>query len=129
NNPGADVIAFVIGTQGSQQTIVVTAAMPTLVDAVLIDGWTQGGAGYTGPPLIEVDGGTAGVAGFWALVPDITVRGLAINGFNDGAIILDTGATNGVVVGNYIGTRLDGTTANPNLYGIGVKGDNDTIGG
>src|SRR5438128_1811143 len=44
-NAGADTIQFSIGTQGSQQTISPTSALPSLTDQVTIDGWTQGGSG------------------------------------------------------------------------------------
>lgn len=43
--------------------------MPTITEPVIIDGWTQGGAGFTGPPLIELSGASAGAS----------ANGLALN--------------------------------------------------
>ena len=57
---GLNVITFSIGTVGSQQTIAVTAGLPAITDPVLIDGWSQGGAGYTGAPLVLIEAANAG---------------------------------------------------------------------
>ena len=53
---GADQIAFASGLRG---TITLTTGQLTITDSVTIDGWSQGGSGYTGPPLIELDGTNA----------------------------------------------------------------------
>lgn len=52
----SDIIAFSIGAVGSTQTIPLASGLPTITDTLTIDGWSQGGAGYTGAPLIELDG-------------------------------------------------------------------------
>src|SRR5262245_41027252 len=51
-NPGgaADLIQFnLVGT--GVRTISPTSALPTISDPVILDGWSQGGAGYSGAPL------------------------------------------------------------------------------
>ena len=59
-NPGADTITFAIGATGSQQIIQPISALPTISDPVMMDGWSQGGMGFSGAPLIELNGGQAG---------------------------------------------------------------------
>lgn len=58
--PGADVIKFAIGTVGTSQMIQPVSALPAVSDAVTIDARSQAGAGYSGPPLIVLDGTDAG---------------------------------------------------------------------
>ena len=59
-SPGPDTVVFKIpgvGVHTIQPSYVVGGiSLPVIADAVTIDGWSQGGAGYTGPPLIEIDG-------------------------------------------------------------------------
>ncbi|MFN3981595.1 MAG: hypothetical protein ACK4SA_14555, partial [Caldilinea sp.] len=133
-NPGADVITFAIGAIGSQQTIQPTSALPTITDPVTIDGWSQGGSGYTGPPLIELNGALAGssVVGLNINSGGSTVRGLVINGFtgtNGAGIRLQTGGGNWIY-GNYIGTNIAGDTRVANQRGIWIDGgsSNNRIG-
>ncbi len=124
--PGADTITFAIGATGSQQTIQPTAALPAITDPVTIDGWSQGGAGYAGPPLIELNGSLAGSS---AIGLNITaggsiVRGLVINGFLGSfasGIHLHTGGGNWIY-GNYIGTNFAGDTRVANQRGIWIEG-------
>ena len=52
--PGPDIIVFNIGGVGSVQTIIPVSALPDITDPVTLDAWTQGGAGYQGPPLIKI---------------------------------------------------------------------------
>lgn len=54
---GTDVINFDIAGSGVQ-TISLIAALPTVTDPVVIDATTQ--PGYSGQPLIEIDGSQAG---------------------------------------------------------------------
>ena len=116
-SPGADTITFAIGAPGSQQSIQPTAALPTITGPVTIDGWSQGGAGSTGPPLIELNGALAGSSGGGLTITsgDSTVRGLVINGFIGqfaSGIRLQSGGNNWIY-GNYIGTNFAGDTALP----------------
>ena len=134
-NPGADTITFAIGSIGSQQTISPTAALPTITDPIVIDGWSQGGAGYSGPPLIELNGALAGnhISGLTITGGGSAVRGLVINGFFLGSfasgIRLQTGGGNWIY-GNYIGTDFAGATRVANNRGIWIDGgsSNNRIG-
>ena len=118
------------------------AALPVIGCPVVIDGTSQGGAGYTGPPLIELDGS---VAASTQLAPGLafggndngsTVRGLIVNRWH-GAGLQFTGRGGStvnasfLVQGNYIGTDATGTRALPNTSdGITVSGAaRATIGG
>jgi len=56
-HPGADSIVFNIPGLGLH-TISPSTALPTISDAVTIDGSTQ--PGFTGSPIIELDGSKAG---------------------------------------------------------------------
>jgi hypothetical protein len=53
----ADVIEFDIGG-GGPETITLASALPTITDAVTIDGTSQDG--FAGVPLIDIDGTGAG---------------------------------------------------------------------
>ena len=72
--------------------------------------------------------------GFTIIHPGITIRGLAIDGFVQGAGILISGPDRDRrrrVSANYIGTDLTGTIARPNAIGISIEGNarDNTIGG
>src|SRR5262245_54646745 len=47
---GTDSAVFAIAGSGVR-TIVPTSALPNITGALILDGWTQGGMSYTGPPL------------------------------------------------------------------------------
>lgn len=125
-NPGADTIAFSIAS--GVQTITPAAALPPVTDPVTIDGTTQ--PGFSGNPIIELNGSTSGGAIGLVLSGPSTVRGLVINRFFDG-IDLAAGSMSHVE-GNFIGTNVAGT------MGLGNTNDgfrdltgspNNTIGG
>jgi titin len=97
NIPGAGV-----------HTITPASALPTITDRVTIDGTTQ--PGFTGSPIIELNGAIAGPAsGLYIVAGSSVVRGLVINRFKTG-ILLDTSVGN-VIEGNFIGTDVTGTQA------------------
>ena len=118
-NPGQDVIEFNIPGSGVQ-TISLLAALPTLSDAVVIDGTTQ--PGYVGMPLISVNGLNAGanVDGFVVAGGDSTINGLAINNFKSGAGIRIITLGNDTIQNSYIGIDPTGTFAMGNADGIVV---------
>lgn len=123
--PGTDTIAFAIGALGSRQTITLTANLPTIIEPVVLDGWSQGGGGYKGPPLIELNGEnltSSAARGFRIDGGGTTVRGFVINRFAapSGAGITLRRADGNWILGNYIGLSADGTAAMPNYYGIWI---------
>ena len=124
-----DTIIFNIGGGPGVKTISLTNDLPSIDEPVIIDGWSQGGAGYTGPPLIELNRTNLSVfRGLSIAAGNSTVRGLIINLFNDG-IRLQTGGGNRIE-GCYIGTDPTGTVAQGNVTGIRIEGStNNTIGG
>ena len=131
----SNTIAFAIGAAGSVQTIVVTSALPTLTHQTTIDGRTQGGANYAGPPLVVLNGANAGAAAdglafFGAGSDGSSVRGLVVQQFGHNGILID-GASGIAVAGNFIGTDVAGTAKLGNgADGVLVIGAaNDTIGG
>ena len=103
------------------QTIAPLSALPAITQSVLIDGFSQ--PGYAGTPLIELSGSQAGGGdGLTITGPDVTVRGLDINGFSQGAgiHITGTGATGDWIYGNFLGTDPTGTQALPNNEGVEI---------
>ncbi len=125
-----NTIDFDIPGQGVQ-TIAPASPLPTITNPVLIDGFSQ--PGYDGTPLIELDGSQAGTGdGLTISGPDVTVRGLDINNFSQGAGIHITGtAANGDwIYGNFLGTDPTGTQAAPNAFGVGIDdgASNDLVG-
>jgi CSLREA domain-containing protein len=106
-----------------------TSALPATTDSVVIDGWTQPGAGPFAPPVVVLNGTLAGVAsGLTIAGGSSIVRGLVVNGFGAAsqAGILLTGGDTNLITGNYIGVNgpgpdAPGTVAVPNRYGIVVE--------
>ncbi len=126
NSAGLDTISFNIAGAGVQ-TITLLAALPTITDPVIIDGYTQPGAsantlaiGGDAILLIELNGTSAGanVNGLTISAGGSTVRGLVINRFTRVGIELATSGGN-TIQGNYIGTNAAGT-ANLNNANLGV---------
>ncbi len=127
-DPGTETIRFNIPGSGVK-TITPTSALPTITDAVIIDGTTQ--PGFSGTPIIELNGSSAAIAnGLRITAGNSTVKGLVINRFTGHGIWLQTNGNN-VIQGNYIGTDASGTLDLGNSL-IGVRIDNspnNTIGG
>ena len=117
-----NTIDFNISGSGVQ-TIAPLSPLPTITNPVLIDGESQ--PGYSGTPLIELNGSQAGSGdGLLITAPNVTVRGLDINDFSQGAGIhlTGTGATGDWIDGNFLGTDPTGTLAAPNDYGVEIDG-------
>ncbi|QGJ68962.1 Hypothetical protein PBC10988_6270 [Planctomycetales bacterium 10988] len=113
-----DRIEFNLGATGSSHTINLLTPLPILVDDVFIDGFSQGGSSYTGPPLIEFLGGSllthgiqvdAGGAG-------TVIQGLGFGMLGDAVFLNNT--TNVTVTRNYFGYLGDGSGLNENSNGI-----------
>ncbi len=129
---GSSVIPFDIGAVGSQQTIALSANLPNITNSVLVAGWSQGGAGYDGAPLIQIEGnGGVGLDGLAILADGTTIDGLDIGGFSEGDGIYLRGSGD-VIEGTYIGVDAAGAAevSLQNQAGIDIEGGNDnTIGG
>jgi len=131
-NPGPDSIAFNI-TGSGVHTITPAMALPTIADAVTIDGYTQSGSSPNTNPVgqglntiltIELVGSLSVSAS------DTTIRGLVIH---DGGIALNNGAfSNNRVEGCFLGTDATGTQRIVGAFGnqVLVTGQSGaTIGG
>ncbi|MCI0345744.1 MAG: DUF4347 domain-containing protein, partial [Chloroflexi bacterium] len=142
---GADTIEFSIGAVGSVQTITLQDGpdggstadlLPSITGTVTINGWSQGGGGYTGPPLIVINGNDAPGAGLTltGTADGSAIRGLVVRNFGGDGVWIQSGSDDNVVIGNYIG-RLNpsGTpaVAGEQNFGDGLQidGARNVIGG
>ena len=101
-------------------TIAPTAALPTLIESVVINATTQ--SGFVNRPVIELSGNLAGsgVNGFTITASQSVIQGFAINQFTaSGISISGSAAIGNVVISNYIGTDVTGTSISSN-GGVGV---------
>ena len=131
---GTDTISFNIAGAGPH-TINVLSALPTITQAVIIDGTTEPDFGTS--PIIELNGSGAGAVNGLVLAAGSggsTIRGLVIQNFNQSGILVQS--ANNVIAGNYIGLDSDGTTIARNntsnttsLGGIRLETSGNTIGG
>jgi hypothetical protein len=118
-------------------TIQPLSALPTVTDAVLLDGYSQPGAspntltiGDNAVLKIVLDGSLAGaVDGLTISGGNSTVRGLDIGNFasNSGLVLAVNG--NNLVSGNFLGTDVTGELAAPNSNGIYAQSAGNTVGG
>ncbi len=136
----SNTIDFAINAAGSDQTIDVgsgnvAAALPALTHPVFFDGWSQGGTKYSGPPLIVLNGLSAGSGAngltFAAGSGGSEVRGLVLQQFNGNGIEVQ-GTKGNLITANYIGTTANGVAGAGNgndgvLLDAGAT--NNTIGG
>ena len=115
---GTDLISFNIAGAGVH-TIQPLSPLPVVIDPVTIDATTE--PGYSGTPLVEIDGSLAGpaVMGLQVDVGSTVVRGLIVNRFRgaipDGGVgvYLQFGGGN-IVEGNYLGIDAEGTADRAN---------------
>lgn len=118
---GRDVIGFDLDGSGTQ-VLAPEAPLPTLTDAVLIDGSTQ--PGTVDVPLIRLDGALAGATtdGLRLEGDDVAVRGLLVTSFGRHGIHVASGE-GGVLEGLIIGSDAAGTD------GLGNGGDGIHVSG
>jgi hypothetical protein len=135
----SNTIKFAIGAPGSTQTIKVgsgnqATGLPALTHMALIDGWSQGGAGYSGSPLIVLNGLDATTASGLELDAGSSgsvVRGLVIQQFGANGITINH-SDNNLVTANDIGTDATGSALVANTNdGVLISGGAhaNTIGG
>ncbi|MEW6209322.1 MAG: BACON domain-containing carbohydrate-binding protein [Acidobacteriota bacterium] len=114
NNPGADTIAFAIGS--GLQTISPSADLPGIIGPVTIDGTTQ--PGFSGTPVIEINGSNTGSGiGLKVAGGSSVIRGLIVNRCSLQGVQF-TQKNGNTLEGCYIGT--DSTGLNSLANGIGV---------
>ena len=129
NTAGGGFVKFAIPTLGQIKTISPVGALPIISRIAFIDGWSQGGQTYQGPPLIEIEGSLApnsiGLDIQWS---DCILRGLSINNFRGTGglgvgVRIDTSmGLRNWIYGDYIGVRPDGVTARGNgQLGIWIR--------
>lgn len=117
-NAGADSIRFAINATGVQ-TILLTTALPSITEKVVIDGYSQPGS-VKGPIgsrkiLIAINGNnTSGVAAIFYFLPGAAgsiACGLSIynTGTSTAVFYISAGSNNIHIWGNYIGTDASGT--------------------
>ena len=141
NTAGTDTINFNITAAfvGGAHTIQVgnfadggLGALPTVTDAVIIDGTSE--PNFATTPIIVLDGTAAGASVDGLVLGSgsggSTIRGLVINQFGGSGIELNRSDGN-TIAGNFIGTDVTGTLDLGNtasgLYIFSAK--NNTIGG
>ncbi len=123
NNYGGGLIAFdILG--GGVHTIAPLTALPVITRTLTIDGYTQPGTRtnqyFTNDDavlLIELSGANAGSAQGIELQADYcTVRGLVINGFDNGILIRGPDGFHNQIFGNFIGCDPTGMFPVPNRF-------------
>ena len=134
--PGADAINFAIPGSGVK-SIAPESALPTITEAVTINGYSQPGAqpntkavGSDAVLKIELNGADVPDGdGLVIEASNSTVRGLVINRWANGIFIDGSDATGNKVTGNYLGTDASGTQDLGNNIGVLDYDPNNTVGG
>jgi titin len=108
-------------------TIVPGSPLPAIAVTTDVDGTTQ--PGFSGTPIIALDGANAGSAadGVAFAAGNGSLRGLVIHGFQGAGVALRGG--DHLIAGNYIGTDAAGKKAVPNGTGVAVLAGRNLIGG
>ncbi len=121
---GADLIEFSVA--GTIQ--LTSGALPAVSDEIDIDGTSA--PGFAGAPVIEIDHNGFGGIRFNASAGGSALRSVGIISAAGAGVTLS--ARNMLVVGNFIGLRLDGVTSagnGGNGIGIAASSSDNTIGG
>jgi CSLREA domain-containing protein len=124
---GNDQIVFDIPLGGAETIRPVGRSLPAVIDPVTLDATTQ--PGYSGSPIIELDGSLAGPGsvGFDIPAGQSVIEGFVVNGFAVGIRL--AGADGTTIIGDYLGTDISGGLPRPNVFGIFVASADNTIGG
>ena len=127
NATAGTVIDFAIPGVGVH-SIAPGSQLPPLTQSVTVDGTSQ--PGYSGVPLIELSGSSAGaVPGIDLVGGDSTVRGLDVDRWGTGGILVES--DDNTIAGNYVGLAPDGESAAGNATsGVLIfGGSGNTVGG
>ena len=124
SHTGTDTINFKIGS--GIKTIQTLSGMPYISGSVIIDATTQ--PGYAGKPLIELRGDKSGGYGLTVGGGYSTIKGLIINRYSSGLLLVNGG--HNTVQNCWIGTGTSGNTDWGNTdKGIIVQTSYNLIGG
>jgi hypothetical protein len=147
----AQTIQFNIAASGVQ-TINLLSPLPVIFSPMTIDGYTESGAsantlavGDNAVLTVVLNGRGAIANGLEIQAPNVTVRGLVIQGFTNAGVVIHTGSWSlgemgelgpgaggrfETIAGNFIGTNAAGTAAAGNGSGSpGVAGSGGGTGG
>ena len=137
--PAVDTIAFAIAGTGVH-TIQPTSTLPSINEAVIIDGYTQSGAhpntlavGDDAALMVEIDGSLLGSGDLLHLPSAGSIlRGLAINRVNGYSVFI--GSSNpgdgNLIAGNFFNTDPTGTVLEGGHFTVlRVSGTNNIVGG
>ncbi|MDA1050347.1 MAG: right-handed parallel beta-helix repeat-containing protein [Planctomycetota bacterium] len=111
---GPDEIDFDISGPGPH-TIQVTSALPGIDDPVIINGYSQPGAGES--IQIELNGVESGGDGLAIRAGQSVIRGLSIHGFSGNGISIESGGGNRIQ-GNIVGAHASGEPSPNGQAGI-----------
>jgi hypothetical protein len=152
---GSDKITFDIRSNTNVKTVSPARPLPAITEAVTVDGYSQGSKtaansddarpntlaeGTNAVLKIQLSGANAGAgaAGLKVTAADSTIRGLVINRFRGGGVVLEgAGAADNRIEGNFIGTNASGTRPMGNNdasnfpgYGVQIRdGFGNLVGG
>ena len=137
NTAGTDAVNFSIAG-GGVKTINLASALPSITDAIVINGYSQSGSsantlttGNNAVLNIVLNGSGAGAASGLTLAAGSsgsTITGLVIDNFSQYGVNVQS--ANNTIAGNFIGIDQTGTSAAANGYGIYVNNvANNVIGG
>jgi hypothetical protein len=144
--PGIDAVGFDIPVTDTNYghntigvwTIVLTQTLPSTIETI-VDGTTQATnyGSETNPygPEIEISGENLVGQNSWLIRSDNTIKGLAINRCTGGYALWVYDGDDNTMVGNYIGTDAEGSsavTAGAGFWGgilLGDGAENNIIGG
>ena len=132
NSATPDTIVFNIPGSGPH-TIAPTVDLPTIVDPVIIDGYSQPGASENtfavgNNAVLKIILSDCPTDGPKIAAGNSTVQGLVINQTVGAGIYLYVNGNN-TIRGNFIGTDVTGTVDLGNISGIDMVSSNNTIGG
>jgi hypothetical protein len=125
NQLGPHQIVFAI-SGAAPHRIAPLSPLPQITETLVLDATTQ--PGYSGQPLIVLDGVNAGNAyGLLISADDCVVRGLVIHRFSRDGIRLEN-VSRCVVQANYLGTDASGlAAAGMGENGIGISGGSEHL--
>lgn len=137
--PIVDAIEFAIPGTGVH-TIQPTSPLPTISEAVVIDGYTEPGArantlavGDDAVLEVEIDGSAAGMADLLRVNgPGTTIRGLVLNRVTGVNIVIGAqlAIDDCVIEGNFLNTDATGSTQSGGHFPVvRLSGSNNVLGG